>query len=62
MIREKSPTMKMNSRILVITGSGESVSQYMNYMNVFFTAHKEVNSILCDSLHYFLNKYFSLES
>uniref|UniRef100_A0A0V0GBV7 General transcription factor IIH subunit 3 n=1 Tax=Triatoma dimidiata TaxID=72491 RepID=A0A0V0GBV7_TRIDM len=40
-IGEKSPTVKMNSRILVITGSGESVSQYMNYMNVFFTAHKE---------------------
>ncbi|XP_073970353.1 transcription factor B4 isoform X1 [Rhodnius prolixus] len=48
MIREKSPTMKMNSRILVITGSGESVSQYMNYMNVFFTAHKE--NIIVDVL------------
>ncbi|XP_014280118.1 general transcription factor IIH subunit 3 isoform X2 [Halyomorpha halys] len=32
---------KMNSRILVLTGSSDSASQYMNYMNVFFTAQKE---------------------
>lgn len=32
---------KMNSRILIITGSGESASQYMNFMNVFFTAQKQ---------------------
>lgn len=31
----------MNSRILIITGSGESASQYMNFMNVFFTAQKQ---------------------
>lgn len=30
----------MNSRILVVTGSNDSASQYMNYMNVFFTAQK----------------------
>jgi len=30
----------MNSRILVMTGSEDSTSQYMNYMNVFFTAQK----------------------
>lgn len=31
----------MNSRILIVTGSGDSASQYMNYMNVFFTAQKQ---------------------
>lgn len=31
----------LNNRILVITGSGDSASQYMNYMNVFFTAQKQ---------------------
>ncbi|XP_054258740.1 general transcription factor IIH subunit 3 [Macrosteles quadrilineatus] len=39
--RELSAGVKMNSRILVITGSGDSASQYMNYMNVFFTAQKQ---------------------
>uniref|UniRef100_A0A1B6LH36 General transcription factor IIH subunit 3 n=1 Tax=Graphocephala atropunctata TaxID=36148 RepID=A0A1B6LH36_9HEMI len=38
--RELAAGVKMNSRILVITGSGDSASQYMNYMNVFFTAQK----------------------
>lgn len=28
----------MNSRILVITGSNDTAAQYINYMNVFFTA------------------------
>ncbi|XP_046746931.1 general transcription factor IIH subunit 3 isoform X1 [Diprion similis] len=38
--REKVAGEKINSRILVITGSNDSASQYMNYMNVFFTAQK----------------------
>ncbi|KAJ8894723.1 hypothetical protein PR048_000030 [Dryococelus australis] len=39
--RELSSGFKMNSRVLVITGSSDSASQYMNYMNVFFTAQKQ---------------------
>ncbi|KAJ8974168.1 hypothetical protein NQ317_013125 [Molorchus minor] len=39
--RTKPPGAKLNSRILVVTGSGSSASQYMNYMNVFFTAQKQ---------------------
>ena len=35
----------MNSRILVVTGSADSASQYMNYMNVFFTAQKQVTTL-----------------
>jgi transcription initiation factor TFIIH subunit 3 len=31
----------LNTRILVVTGSEDSASQYMTYMNVFFTAQKE---------------------
>lgn len=31
---------KLNVRILVVTGSNECASQYMTYMNVFFTAQK----------------------
>ncbi|KAF4523887.1 hypothetical protein B566_EDAN010205 [Ephemera danica] len=31
---------KMNSRVLLVTASGDSASQYMNFMNVFFTAQK----------------------
>ncbi|KAH1017857.1 hypothetical protein HUJ05_008451 [Dendroctonus ponderosae] len=38
--RTKPPGSKLNSRILVVSGSGDSASQYMNYMNVFFTAQK----------------------
>lgn len=34
--------VKMNSRILVVTATGDSATQYMNYMNVFFTAQKQV--------------------
>ncbi|KAL0275046.1 UNVERIFIED_CONTAM: hypothetical protein PYX00_003029 [Menopon gallinae] len=44
--RELSIGEKMNARILIITGSGETASQYMNYMNVFFTAQKQ--NILID--------------
>ncbi|KAJ3654736.1 hypothetical protein Zmor_013907 [Zophobas morio] len=39
--RTKPPGCRLNSRILVVTGSGDSASQYMNYMNVFFTAQKQ---------------------
>lgn len=39
--RTKPPGALLNNRILVITGSGDSASQYMNYMNVFFTAQKQ---------------------
>ncbi|XP_039281966.1 general transcription factor IIH subunit 3 [Nilaparvata lugens] len=38
---EKPVGEKLNSRILAITGSSDSASQYMNYMNVFFTAQKQ---------------------
>lgn len=44
---------KMNSRILVLTGSNDSASQYMNYMNVFFTAQKEVISCLKIKFFYY---------
>jgi transcription initiation factor TFIIH subunit 3 len=43
--QELSAGTKMNSRILVITGSADSASQYMNYMNVFFTAQKQVTAL-----------------
>nr|CAH7737161.1 unnamed protein product [Callosobruchus chinensis] len=39
--RTKPPGAKINCRILVVTGSDCSASQYMNYMNVFFTAQKK---------------------
>ncbi|KAF7270140.1 transcription factor B4 [Rhynchophorus ferrugineus] len=39
--RTKATGLKLNCRILVVTGSGDSASQYMNYMNVFFTAQKQ---------------------
>lgn len=38
--RNASAGVKMHSRILVVTGSNECASQYMTYMNVFFTAQK----------------------
>lgn len=41
MERNKSQGSKINSRILIITGSNECASQYMTYMNVFFTAQKQ---------------------
>uniref|UniRef100_A0A182P4P7 General transcription factor IIH subunit 3 n=1 Tax=Anopheles epiroticus TaxID=199890 RepID=A0A182P4P7_9DIPT len=39
--RNKAPGTKINSRVLVVTGSNECASQYMTYMNVFFTAQKQ---------------------
>lgn len=39
--REKPPGSALNARILVLTGSLECASQYMTYMNVFFTAQKQ---------------------
>nr|XP_032294345.1 general transcription factor IIH subunit 3 [Drosophila virilis] len=38
--RNVAAGVKMHSRILVLTGSNECASQYMTYMNVFFTAQK----------------------
>ncbi|GFV93183.1 general transcription factor IIH subunit 3 [Trichonephila clavipes] len=32
---------KMPAKILVVSSSGDSASQYMNFMNVFFTSQKE---------------------
>lgn len=40
--REKLAGEKLYSRILVITASNDSATQYMNYMNIFFTAQKMV--------------------
>nr|CAD7572441.1 unnamed protein product [Timema californicum] len=45
--RELGTGGKMNSRVLVVTGSGDSASQYMGYMNVFFTAQKQTNNVFC---------------
>lgn len=39
--REKPQGCKLNARILMLTGSLECASQYMTYMNVFFTAQKQ---------------------
>ncbi|KFB35291.1 hypothetical protein ZHAS_00001517 [Anopheles sinensis] len=39
--RNKAPGAKINARVLVVTGSNECASQYMTYMNVFFTAQKQ---------------------
>lgn len=41
MERQKPLGTRINSRILVVTGSNECASQYMTYMNVFFTAQKQ---------------------
>ncbi|XP_040576148.1 general transcription factor IIH subunit 3 [Lepeophtheirus salmonis] len=38
--RRRKENMDLSARILVITASGDTASQYMNYMNVFFTAQK----------------------
>ncbi|OXU25813.1 hypothetical protein TSAR_003313 [Trichomalopsis sarcophagae] len=40
MEREKYPGEHLHPRILVITASHDSATQYMNYMNIFFTAQK----------------------
>ncbi|XP_037957372.1 general transcription factor IIH subunit 3 [Teleopsis dalmanni] len=37
---EVEPNTKIRPRILIITGSNENSSQYVNFMNVFFTAQK----------------------
>lgn len=39
--RNKPLGSRINARILVVTGSNECASQYMTYMNVFFTAQKQ---------------------
>ena len=39
--RTKPHGTRLNARILVLTGSVECASQYMTYMNVFFTAQKQ---------------------
>lgn len=39
--KNKPVGTKINPRILIVTGSAECASQYMTYMNVFFTAQKE---------------------
>lgn len=39
--REKPQGSVLNARILLVTGSLECASQYMTYMNVFFTAQKQ---------------------
>ncbi|KAL2746520.1 general transcription factor IIH subunit 3 [Vespula maculifrons] len=38
--QDKEGDEKFYSRILVITASNDSTMQYMNYMNIFFTAQK----------------------
>ncbi|KAL6435187.1 hypothetical protein ACFW04_005339 [Cataglyphis niger] len=43
--REKVASQKLYPRILVITASNDSAIQYMNYMNIFFTAQR-MNVIL----------------
>ncbi|XP_063989579.1 general transcription factor IIH subunit 3 isoform X2 [Diachasmimorpha longicaudata] len=53
--REKSPGEKLHSRILVVTGSNDSATQYMNYMNVFFTAQKMVKILKKCVDHLFLS-------
>lgn len=40
--QDKEGDEKFYSRILVITASNDSTMQYMNYMNIFFTAQKMV--------------------
>ncbi|XP_077509740.1 transcription factor B4 [Amblyomma americanum] len=39
--KETAGQKKIASRILVLSASGESASQYLNFMNVFFTAQKK---------------------
>ncbi|XP_062532309.1 general transcription factor IIH subunit 3 isoform X4 [Bombyx mori] len=36
--RSAIPGLRTSSRILVVTGSADTAAQYINYMNVFFTA------------------------
>lgn len=39
--KETTGQKKIASRILVLSASGESASQYLNFMNVFFTCQKK---------------------
>lgn len=43
--RDKAPGEKLHSRVLIVTGSNDSATQYMNYMNIFFTSQKMVRFI-----------------
>jgi len=56
MKRQSPPGQKINSRVLVITGSSDTAAQYINYMNVFFTAQKQ--QVLIDVCS--LDKHLSL--
>lgn len=40
--RDKVAGQKLHPRILMITASNDSATQYMNYMNIFFTAQRMV--------------------
>lgn len=55
--REKQMGEKIKSRILVITGGNDAATQYMNYMNIFFTAQKMV---LLELLQYFVIYHLGL--
>jgi len=39
-VMKLGPGQKLHPRLLVMTASGDSAAQYMNYMNIFFTAQK----------------------
>ncbi|XP_026323026.1 general transcription factor IIH subunit 3 [Hyposmocoma kahamanoa] len=41
MRRQASVGLRICSRILIVTGSTDTAAQYINYMNVFFTAQKQ---------------------
>ncbi|XP_061723627.1 general transcription factor IIH subunit 3 [Cydia pomonella] len=54
--RQLAPGVRMSSRILIVTGSSDTAAQYINYMNVFFTAQKQ--QVLIDVCS--LDKHLSL--
>ncbi|KAJ0170809.1 hypothetical protein K1T71_013581 [Dendrolimus kikuchii] len=54
--RQSTPGLRISSRILIVTGSTDTAAQYINYMNVFFTAQKQ--QILIDVCS--LDKHLSL--
>ncbi|KAL0860980.1 hypothetical protein ABMA27_009509 [Loxostege sticticalis] len=56
MRRAAPPGLRMNSRVLIVTGSSDTAAQYINYMNVFFTAQKQ--QVLIDVCS--LDKHLSL--
>ncbi|XP_039760791.1 general transcription factor IIH subunit 3 [Pararge aegeria] len=56
MRRQAPPGLRQSSRILVVTGSSDTAAQYINYMNVFFTAQKQ--QVLLDVCS--LDKHLSL--